>query len=316
MILVISSEKDGHATEVLKRIRSKGGRVQLLDLSDFPQKSFLSMEFNNNGSQQQELVNANGSRIDTREYNVVWWRRPQTFQLHDDINTNTDRNFAFTECHAAISGLWLTLDPFWINNPTHDDTASKKVYQLKAARDVGFTIPDTCITNDPERAKAFITKHGQEHVIYKAFSGTEQAWRETRRLKKEEFNLINNVRFAPVIFQEYIPVKADLRITVIGEHIFAGAIYTNETSYKADFRMVMDEARMESFQLPDKVEDLIHSYMKKLGLVYGAIDMRLTPGGEFIFLEINPSGQWLFVEQRTGLPITTTFVDLLLQKDR
>ena len=120
MILIISSQEDGHAVEVVKRIRRKGGQVQLLDLSDFPQHSFLSMEFNNNGSQQQELVNTDGSRTSTAEYNVVWWRRPQSFQLHEDINSKTDQNFAYTECHAAISGLWLILDSFWVNNLTND----------------------------------------------------------------------------------------------------------------------------------------------------------------------------------------------------
>ena len=153
-------------------------------------------------------------------------------------------------------------------------------------------------------------------VIYKAFSGTEEEWRETRRLKDDEVSLIDNVKYAPVIFQEYIPGGIDLRITVIGERFFTGAIYSENTSYNVDFRMVMDEARMEPFELPPEVRSGLLRLMEQLGLHYGAIDMRLAPDGEFVFLEINPSGQWLFVEYGTGLPITDALVEFMIANNK
>lgn len=79
--------------------------------------------------------------------------------------------------------------------------------------------------------------------------------------------------------------------------------------------MVMNEATMEAYELPSKIKNLLLKLMDSLGLVYGAIDMRLRPNGDYIFLEINPSGQWLFVEDGTGLPITKTFSELMIQKD-
>jgi len=135
-------------------------------------------------------------------------------------------------------------------------------------------------------------------------------------LKSEEIELIDSVKYAPVIFQEYISAAADLRITMVGKDIFAAAINSQETHYKVDFRMAMDVAEMKSFELPENLQSLLHKYMRRLGLVYGAIDMRLTEDGEFVFLEINPSGQWLFVEQRTGMPITEAFANLLLYHDK
>ncbi len=315
MILLISSKKDSHATEVLRYLELKKSRALLLDLSDFPQKSLLSIEFNNDDKQEYELVN-DDIKTCLSECNVIWWRRPQPFQLHTDINSNEDQGFAYTECYSAFSGLWLSLNPFWINHPTRDDEAAKKVYQLKLAQEIGLKIPDTCITNNSKKADKFIIKHGRENVIYKAFSGTEHAWRETRLLKEEELSLIDNVKYAPVIFQKHIPAQADLRITMIGGKVFTGAIYTSNTSYHVDFRMVMDEARMEPFEIPDELKILLIKYMKCLGLIYGAIDMRLTPDGEYVFLEINPSGQWLFVEQGTGLRITEAFADLMIVNDK
>lgn len=315
MILIISSLKDIHAQEMLDCLTKKGADVFLLDLSDFPQKYHLSIKFDHEtNTQKYELVGDN-TRVDLSDCNVVWWRRPQQFMLHADISSVEDQGFAYTECFSAFSGLWLTLMPFWINHPTRDEEAARKVYQLKLAQELGFKIPDTCITSNPNEANHFINKRGSEHTIFKAFSGTEQAWRETRLLKATELDLIDSVKFAPVIFQEYIPAEADLRITVIGEHIFAAAIYSQQTSYKVDFRMTMNDADMKPIELPEKLQTLLLTYMKRLGLVYGAIDMRLTPDGEFVFLEINPSGQWLFIEQRTGLPITETFADLMISQD-
>jgi hypothetical protein len=84
-----------------------------------------------------------------------------------------------------------------------------------------------------------VKAQGADRTIYKAFSATAQHWRETRLLKSDEFELLDSVRFAPVIFQEYIPAQADLRITMMGENVFAAAIYSQEASYPVDFRMEM-----------------------------------------------------------------------------
>ncbi len=128
--------------------------------------------------------------------------------------------------------------------------------------------------------------------------------------------LLDNVKFAPVIFQEYIPADVDLRITMIGEQIFPAAIHSQETEYKVDFRMTMEKARFEAVELPPKVVRMLRELMKRLGLVYGAIDMRRTPKGEYVFLEINPAGQWLFVEERTGQKISDALADLLAAHER
>ena len=315
MILIISSEQDSHAMEVLKYLKNKNANVHLLDLSSFPQKSRISIESSSRGEHIYTLIDE-GVQIDLSECSVIWWRRPQPFKVDPDITSPDDINFIYTECHATIAGMWASLNPFWINHPVRDEEASKKIYQLKLAETLGLTIPDTCITNDPIKAKKFITQYGKEQIIYKPFSGTEETWRETRLLKEEEHALIESVKYSPVIFQEYIQAEADLRITIIDKEIFAAAIYTSHASYKVDFRMVMNEATMKIYELPKHIKDLLLKLMKSLGLVYGAIDMRLKPNGDYVFLEINPSGQWLFVEDETRLPITKAFATLMIGKDR
>ena len=315
MILIISSHRDAHARAVIERIEARAGSYRVLDLSQFPIRSALSLEFGAFNDGYAARWQAESEAVNFADSRVVWWRRPQPFTIDPAISDPENRNFAIVESHSAFSGLWLTLDAFWINHPTRDEEAARKVYQLKLAQQVGLRIPDTRITNNVEEARSFIDRHGSTRTVYKAFSGTEQAWRETRLLKPGELDLITNVRFAPVIFQEYIPAGVDLRITAVGDELFPAAIHTRGTEYEVDFRMVMDSARFEAVALPAEVTEALQALMRRLGLVYGAIDMRRTPDGEYVFLEINPAGQWLFVEERTRQPITETLASLMLAND-
>ena len=315
MILVISSPNDEHATAVLSRLEQAGATAALLDLSQFPREVGLTMSYDNHSAHKFALTLPGPITLHLEECRVIWWRRPQPFQLHPEIQQDSHRTFAYNEAYEAVSGLWQALDAFWINHPTRDEVASRKAYQLRVAQETGLTIPATLITNRAMDARAFAATHGHESTVYKAFSATEQEWRETRVLQAAELDLLDNVRYAPVIFQEYIPAKVDLRVSVVGDRIFAAAVESQETSYKVDYRMDMARARLAPFSLPSEVEERLHALMRRLGLVYGAIDMRLTPDERFIFLEINPSGQWLFIEERTGQPITEAFVQLLAKHD-
>jgi glutathione synthase/RimK-type ligase-like ATP-grasp enzyme len=102
-----------------------------------------------------------------------------------------------------------------------------------------------------------------------------------------------------------------LRVTVVGDDIFPAAVYSQESSYPVDFRMDMTKTRVEPHTLPVETVDKLRALMRKLGIVYGAIDMRLTPEGQYVFLEVNPAGQWLFIESRSGQRITESVARLL-----
>jgi glutathione synthase/RimK-type ligase-like ATP-grasp enzyme len=114
-----------------------------------------------------------------------------------------------------------------------------------------------------------------------------------------------------VIFQEYVPARFDVRVTVVGDRIFAAAIHSQDTQYLVDFCIDMNRAKVEPHDLPTDVATRLAEFMQRLGLVYGANDMRLTPDGRYVFLEVNPAGQWLFIEGRTGQPITTAVAETL-----
>ena len=128
--------------------------------------------------------------------------------------------------------------------------------------------------------------------------------------------MLEQVRHAPVIFQEYVEALVDLRVTVVGREIFPAAIHSQETAYPIDFRIDISRARIESTTLPEQVSNRLLALMDRLGLSYGAIDMRLTPDGRHVFLEINPAGQWLFIERATNQPMAAALARLLSEHDR
>ncbi|OYR38391.1 hypothetical protein DJ82_12510 [Halorubrum sp. Ib24] len=322
MILVVSEADDDHARAVLDRLERRGVAARLLDTSAFPQRLSLSMTYartDGDGTgadgDDEPALHARLGDLELADCGAVWWRRPQPFDLSPELTGNVDRSFAYRECQAAIGGLWRTLDAEWMNHPTHDEEAARKPYQLRVAQQIGFEIPETCITNDPARAQAVVDAHGASKTVYKAFTGTEAAWRETRVLRDGETDVIAAVRHAPVIFQEYVPAGVDLRITVVDGEVFPAEIHSQETAYPVDYRMNVDRARVEPADLPDDIRDRLREYVDRLGLVYGAIDMRRRPDGQHVFLEINPSGQWLFMEERTGQPITETVARVLAEAD-
>jgi hypothetical protein len=315
MILVVSSPNDEHGQVVLREVASRGGTGRLLDLARFPRELRLSLRLDTADRREFTLRSAQGDPLPFADVRVVWWRRPQPFQIDPGIQQASHRGFAYSESVEAFAGLWQALDVFWVNHPTRDEVAARKVYQLRVAQEVGLQIPITLVSNDPDEVRAFVAARGSEPTIYKAFSATEQEWRETRLLRPEELAGLDNVAYAPVIFQEYVPAGVDLRITIVGEAIFAAAIHSQDSSYPVDFRMDMASARVEATELPPDVTGKLHALMGHLGLVYGAIDMRRTPDGRYVFLEVNPAGQWLFIEQRTGQPISAALAGLLASHD-
>lgn len=316
MILVVSSPSDEHGQVVLHELARRGAVARLLDLSRFPRELRLALQFAADGDRCFSIRLPDADPLPLAEARVVWWRRPQPFQLDPRLRRPTHARFAYNESHEAFAGLWQALDAFWVNHPTRDEVAARKVFQLRVAQAVGLAIPATLVTNNPDAARAFVAARGDRGTIYKAFSATEDEWRETRLLGAVEEAVLDNVSYAPVIFQEYVPAGVDLRITIVGETLFPAAIHSQETAYPVDFRMDMARARIEAAALPADVAARLRALMARLGLVYGAVDMRRTPEGRHVFLEVNPAGQWLFVEQRTGQPITAALADVLAAHDR
>lgn len=320
MIGIVSHDDDVHASAVRAELRRLGADHRVLDTSRIPMRTAVALEYGADETFRARWIDVDVSvtpASDLLDLGAIWWRRPQPYQLSSDVGSMRDRLFAAGECDAAVTGLWASLDVTWVNDPDADAAANRKPHQLRLAVAEGLRIPRTCMTNDPDVARAFVTAERSRdgRVVYKPFSGTPETWRETRLLDVDDEAQLDLVRFAPVIFQEAIPGGIDIRATIVGDEIFAAEIRPSGQAAEYDFR-IEPEAPIIVHLLPEAVESRLMALMRRLGLSYGAIDLRIDPEGEYVFLEVNPAGQWLFVEVATGQPITAALARLLADADR
>jgi hypothetical protein len=309
VIVVISHEQDPHAARVMQRLAARGERVLLLNLSELPARATLSIDYARCGRPCVEYAR-DGTSYPLHQARSVWWRRPQVPDLSSIADPQVNL-FTANEWSEAINGLWQLIPGRWMNDPVRDDAASRKARQLSLAAEMGLKVPRTLITSDPDRARAFVAKSNGSGTIYKTFSCTHAIWRETRLLRPEDMEHLESVRLAPVIFQEFIPAESDIRVTAVGGRLFAAGIRTVAGDGLVDFRMSVAAAEMRVEELPGDLTERLGALLDRLGLAYGAIDLRRTPGGDYYFFEVNTAGEFLFVEDRTGLPISAAIADWL-----
>ncbi|MGZ3218304.1 MvdC/MvdD family ATP grasp protein [Paracoccus sp. T5] len=304
MILIISHPDDVHAQAVSAHLDQMGMPFHLLNLGRFPRAARLVMRYGP-ASSQLSWSEDQDSWLDLDQVRAVWWRRPQPLCFEPGLK---DADFAAAECNEALAGLWQAIPARWMNPPLQDEAASRKSWQLRIAADLGLNPPETLITTCPRAARAFVAEVGD--VVCKPFAGSLRHWRETRRVGPAEMAHLDQLRHAPAILQQRIPGE-DVRVTVIGRRIFAATIDSSTGSYPDDFRMNQD-VTITATSLPPAITAAIRTLMGQLGLIYGALDFRRQEDGTLRFLEINPAGQFLFVEDQTGQPIARTMAEELI----
>ncbi len=298
MILIITFPDNDHVNRVTQYLSQP---YALIDMADFPRRARMHAAAGRN-SDSLLLDLPDGRRIDLDTVGAVWNRRIKPFDIDPAITDDTGRLFAWSETTEAVNGLWYAMDCFWMNHPTADEKALRKVTQHRVARRLGLRIPETLVTNGPDEARAFVERHSATGVIRKAFRNISEAPRETMKVGPAEIAQLDSVRFAPVIFQEYIPLSLDLRVTCVDGEMFATA-FRSKQQYEVDYRSGIGSAEVFPYTLPDDVVTRLQALLDHFELKYGAVDFRVTPEGEHVFFEVNPAGEYLFAVDRTNQPV-------------
>jgi glutathione synthase/RimK-type ligase-like ATP-grasp enzyme len=325
MILVLGSNDDPHLQRVAGHLESKGVPYSVLCAKDFPTSDVGSIRFHR--GEHSGSYRTRSSEIRLSDISAVWYRRLFPPVLDSRISDPEAVRFGMGEARAFLRGLWSILsDRAWVNPYYRIEAAESKPYQLAVAQKVGLTIPNTLITNDLTKVKAFFDETDAK-VIYKPLSSFATAASMadgnvvpsqcvyTNVIERESLDQLGSqVALAPCIFQEYVPKDVELRITVIGNSFFSAAIHSQESkSSKIDWRKYdLENTPYTAFELPLDSKLKIRALLDELGLVYGAVDCILRPDGETVFLEVNPGGQWMWIEELTGLKIGQGIADHLI----
>lgn len=264
----------------------------------------------------------NDANIDLCAIKSVWYRRPE-YPLAENTQNPLWKKFIEDEFRSSLWSLYTSLDTaFWMNKPLWSShlLEHNKFYQLKIAAAVGFSVPRTLVSNNADELIHFSQQCGGTIAVKTVRSRIFQIDSETcfgiytNRVSTEMLvRSRGNIQSTPLMAQEYIPKKVELRITIVGDSIFACAIHSQQSEKtKDDWRHYdFDHVQHEPYQLPVEIEQKLLMFMRECHLSFGAVDMILTPEGTFVFLEINPSGQFGWIEKLTGLPISRAIAEAL-----
>jgi glutathione synthase/RimK-type ligase-like ATP-grasp enzyme len=309
--LLITERFEPTADCLLGELRRRELPCLRWNLDQFPLSAMLTYRASNDLLETEMSID--GRKLDLRSVGSIWCRgfRPSGFPggLQEE-----DAKFVNDEAQRAMDALMTVMDVLWVNHPQCHVRANSKAAQLYVARQVGLEIPPTIVTNDPHEVRRFI---GQVDgpVVYKAHSQTLNLEPGmalyTGVVTEQSLQQLELIQTSPGVFQKYVTKSYEVRATVVGEQIFAVRIDSQAHAETAiDWRRRPFDLD-KPVDLPADVQAKMHALMRAFGLNYGAFDLIVTPDGRHVFLEVNPAGQYLWVEAATKLPITAALVDLL-----
>ncbi len=297
-ILILGNSQDIHAAQIHRALTETGCQVHYLDSALFPQKLSLSWQPDN---QQGELIFANGERVNLAEIHSVFWRTFSGVKI-PSLNETYQQNLALNDSMSALRTLMQGTKIRWINSWQAYQFHKEKPLQLSKVKQSGVKIPDTLITNNPDAVIQFSQRHNQ--AIFKPVYGGAH----TKLIRQEELDLERislALRISPITLQEYIS-GTNIRSYVIGKSVYSAEIRSPSLDFRDD-----RQAQLIPVKIPDTIEKQCLKIAQALWLEWTAIDWRLTPEGEYVFLEANPSPMFIHFENQTNYPITDKLVQLL-----
>ncbi len=328
-VLIITHTQDNESiARVMQAIEKRGGKAFRFNTDRFPTEVNLDIYYNNQCDTSLTLSSAhriklvdNQQELDFSQVSSVWYRR---IAIAANIPTTMDaqlRHASIQESRTTILGMISCIQGFHLDSLINIRHAENKQLQLQVARSLGIEIPRTLTTNNPQAVREFtqacpqgiVTKMLSSFAIYDAQGQEKVVF--TNTVKPEDLENLDGLRFCPMTFQEKIPKALELRTTIVGKQVFTAAVDSQVLP------MAQDDWRKkgitllnawQAYDLPADVEEKLLKFMAYFGLNYGAIDIILTPDNRHVFLEINPVGEFFWLERNPGLKISDAIAQILL----
>lgn len=307
-LLTVTTRNDLHADLVAQRIAAAGNPMFRLNFDEFPEQYSIALEFA--GGKWDGFITyiPTGDTVTLSEIGAVWMRKKADFSFVSKQLAPQERAYAEVETRHILLSLLYSLDCYWMSHPLALRGASWKGEQLQRAARMGFAVPPSLATNRRESVDAFTTTHGD--IVFKPLSSPTLAAEKvgpderiayslpTTRITADHADILDAVVELPCFFQINVPKQHELRVTVIGDKVFAAKIHSqDDPRTTTDCRDMSADIRYEKAALRVEIErrclDFVHSY----GLTFGALDLIVTPEEGYVFLENNPVGQFLFVQE-------------------
>lgn len=294
-VLILTSRQDVTADMVIAKLHDRGVPLVRLDPADLPGEAALSAEYVQGDFYGH--LSTDGRLVSMGALRSIWVRRPGEPAAH----APEPSKWLTAETEQALYGMLYSATVRWMNHPCVAAQARCKPWQLSVAHRSGFAVPPTVITTFPRVARQFAAQY--RDIVVKSASGPPPgdppvALPTTRVAPGTDFS---GVAAGPTLLQQYIPKRADIRLTAVGTRLFAARKVS--ASGQVDGRYGDTGHAWKPLGVPDRIARAVRDYMSLAGLAYAAFDFAEDEEDVWWFLECNQGGQFGFIELETGQPI-------------
>ncbi len=319
VVLLLTHSGDYYTIDLVQAaVAARGARPVRVNTDTYPTALGLTVE-QLGGRPRRHLLSAAGQQLDLDDVKAIWARRLWPGRMPAEMDAQMAA-YATREARTAFFDTFSLVDARWVNPLQAMLRAESKILQLKLAEQEGLSLPPTLITNFPEQARSFWDDHDGK-VVTKLLGALTQTMNATgdfmytSRVSEADLDALDGLRLCPQVFQAEVDKASELRCIVVGDEVFVGALHaTGSLRGRVDWRTLTtaDGVDWEHAELPADVKAQLIGLTRRLGLIYGAADLIVTPAGEHVFLEVNPAGEWGWLQRDLSLPIAEAIADALL----
>jgi len=300
LVLLWGLESDPPLAAVREQLHLLGVANELVD-----QRKILDTDVQLNvGESIDASLRIRNREIDLNEITAIYVRPYDSHQLPEIANAGP-QSLAWQHATGVddILASWSEItSAFVVNRLGAMASNNSKPHQLQQIQSLGFSVPETLITNDPVAAQDFWERHST--VIYKSVSAIRS---RVARLRREHVERFKDISFCPTQFQQWIS-GTDHRVHVVGEEVFASEVLCRADDYRYPDHHPVE---IGACCLPEEIENQSRRLARALQLPVAGIDLRRTPDGEWFCFEVNPTPAFAYYEEATGQPIANAIARLL-----
>ncbi|MBY0359201.1 MAG: hypothetical protein K2W82_14460 [Candidatus Obscuribacterales bacterium] len=315
-VLILAETDDEHCKAVCKHLQAKAVPYKIWHKSSVLNSAAITAKI----SSKNFSFKANGEEeeLDFTGFQSIWFRRPGQIKVAQPFPAVWMDRMVERESERGFNALIRSLDCFMVNHPARQEECLYKPFQLTIAASCGLSIPATLISNSAQEASRFIAAQDNsciyklidEKSIWEAPALERSGIIPTLLVREADKKHLDQVSRSLHLFQERIDKTCDVRVTIVGKQLFAAEIDSQSGIGHTDFRLD-PKAAVRKHELDKEISERCLAFMEKIGLQFACIDLALTKTGNYVFFEANPAGQFLWIEEATGLPIAKELASLL-----
>jgi len=313
MILCITHSQDFYNVDIFfDYLKSKN--IPFFRLNSDRLNHQMKLNFRNEEFTIEDEV---GNYISSKQLKAVWHRKSWNITVPEDLDQNYHSIF-LSEYQSLRTNIYSALEHLpWVN-PWQQEIKidSSKMLQLHLAKESGLHIPQTLFSNDESAVKEFFAEFCNGKMVSKLHGPISQSMDgqemvSTLLLEESDLEQLSDLTACPMIFQPYIDKEYELRIVYLNGEFFTGKINNNTHT---DWRIAHADFFWEQYALPDQIKNNLDLMMKRMGLIFGAIDMIKSTDGNYYFLEVNPQGEWGMLQKELDFPVAERIADYLINR--